>query len=209
MRVTYVDRSSDETVGGLFVADLGVHDTRREPAAALATIEPPVRLAYSYTEEIRENWLEVLDEGERVVTVVELLSPSNKAGADRGDYLSKRKRLMRSDSHFVEIDLLRGGRRPPLPNLPSCAYYAMVRVVGDERGPGAWPIGLRERLPTIPIPLLDPDPAVPLDLQAILDECYDESGYEGLIYTRAPIPPLSPEDAAWAESLIPAGARGA
>jgi hypothetical protein len=48
------------------------------------------------------------------VTTIELLSPSNKSNrADRDVYWNKVRRVLASRSHFVEIDLLRGGPRMP------------------------------------------------------------------------------------------------
>lgn len=68
---------------------------------------------------------------------------------------------------------------------------------------GLWPIRLRDRLPTIPIPLAPPDPDVMLDLQAVLDRTYDAAGYGKYAYSDAPQPPLSPQDAEWARQFIP------
>jgi hypothetical protein len=61
------------------------------------------------------SFLEIRDrDSHELVTVVELLSPSNKyAGPDREQYLAKARILQRSPVHFVEIDLLRGGPRMP------------------------------------------------------------------------------------------------
>lgn len=71
-----------------------------------------------------ESWLEIRDRRDRrLVTVIEVLSPSNKTpGADRDAYFGKRRQTLASMAHFVEIDLRRGGERPHLPQLPSCDY---------------------------------------------------------------------------------------
>ena len=60
-------------------------------------------------------FLEVRDRQDReLVNVIELLSPSNKrAGDDREQYLAKRREILRSPAHLVEIDLLRA--EPPCP----------------------------------------------------------------------------------------------
>ena len=70
--------------------------------------------------------VEVLEAGElELVTAIEILSPVNKRpGREAHDeYLRKRRELLRSAAHLIEIDLLRGGaaaaagasrsRRPP------------------------------------------------------------------------------------------------
>lgn len=64
----------------------------------------------------RVPFVEIRDrESRRLVTVIELLSPSNKRpGGDREQYLAKRSDLLASPTHLVEIDLIRGGRRMPM-----------------------------------------------------------------------------------------------
>jgi hypothetical protein len=55
----------------------------------------------------------------------------------------------------------------------------------------------------IRIPLNAGDADVPLDLQESLVKAYDRSGCDLQIdYSRDPVPPLSPEDAAWARELL-------
>src|SRR5262249_12666047 len=154
--------------------------------------------------------LEIRDRRDRrLVTVIELLSPTNKApGPDRDDYLHKRRDLMRSCVHFVEIDLRRGGERPRPPVLPPCDYYVLLRREEEHPRLGVWPLGLRYRLPVIPIPLTAPDPDVLLDLQAILDRVYDAADYGKYIYGETPQPVLSEEDLAWARQFLPHPARG-
>jgi len=54
---------------------------------------------------------------------------------------------------------------------------------------------LRERLPAIAIPLRQTDRDVPLDLQALLDQCYEAAEYDDIDYREEPDPPLSRDDA--------------
>jgi hypothetical protein len=72
--------------------------------------------------------LEIRDrDSHELITVVELLSPSNKyAGPDREQYLAKARQLQRSWVHFVEIDLLRGGPRMSWLDMPACDYCVVV-----------------------------------------------------------------------------------
>src|SRR5262249_16881582 len=139
------------------------------------------------------------------ITVLELLSPSNKApGSDREDYLAKRRQVLAGPTHLVEIDLRRGGTRPNLPELPLCDYYVLVSRSEQRPNLDFWPIHLRKRLPVVPIPLMAPDPDVLLDLQVVLDRTYDAANYGKYIYGETPEPPLSPEDLAWARQFVPA-----
>jgi hypothetical protein len=151
----------------------------------------------------RHAFLEIRDRGNRqLVTVLELLSPSNKRpGPDRDQYLAKRQRLLASSVHLIELDLLRGGPRLPIEHLPPCDYCVMVSRYEDRPQVGLWPLRLRDRLSTIPIPLFNQERAT-LDLQSALHQAYDAAGYEDYIYLHEPNPPLQGEDAEWAQQLI-------
>lgn len=205
----YLHELSAEARRFLGKADVGaVRTLPREPAApgtAVASVPAPVRLTLPAVEVERHLSLEIRDARDRrLITVLELLSPSNKSGADRSDYLGKRFHVLKTDTHLVEIDLRRGGVRPSPPVLPACAYYVLVSHVEDRPDMSMWPIGLRERLPVVPIPLTAPDPDVPLDLQALLHRVYDAADYGKYIYAGDPEPTLSAEDAAWARQFLPA-----
>ena len=149
--------------------------------------------------------LEIRDRtGTDLVTIIELLSPTNKySGPDREQYLTKRRLVLHSRTNFVEIDLLRGGPRLPLDGLPRCDYCALVSRVEDRPDVEIWPWRLRDPLPILPIPLGDAAPDAALDLKAALDRAYDENGYQDYIYTGLPEPRLAPDDAAWAAAFVP------
>jgi len=144
-------------------------------------------------------------ERDTLVTVIELLSPVNKRPGDgRREYLEKRAAYLKAPVHFVEIDLLRQGPRMPFGgNVPDSAYLAVVSETRGRPVCAAWPIGLRDVLPVLPVPLLPPDPPVPLDMGQALRTAYQRARYDLRIdYTVPPVPPLSPEDAAWAAALL-------
>lgn len=174
------------------------------PSGSILTA--PMELEFPQVEEERYTWLEILDRKRRqVVTVVELLSPSNKTpGPDRDDYLRKRNLVLAGPVHFVEIDLRRGGIRPGPPILPPCAYYCLVSRASERPKFGFWPLGLREPLPVLPIPLAEADDPVRLDLKAVLDRVHDGAGYAKYVYDAPPQPPLAQEDDAWARDLLAA-----
>jgi hypothetical protein len=115
---------------------------------------------------------------------------------------------MGSQSHWVEIDLLRGG--VPLSvheALPPCEYLVHVSHRATRPHGLPWPIRLSQRLPKVTIPLRAEDPETGLDLQAVLDAVYDRAGYDiDLDYRGEPVPPLGGEQAAWAHALL--GAKG-
>lgn len=181
-------------------------DTPSPPRPSAPVLEAPVhgRIPAAIDVE-RLSLVEIRDRRNReLITVLEVLSPSNKRpGPDREQYIAKRRQLFASSVHFVEIDLLRGGPRLPLEDLPDCDYCILVSRAEERPRVGIWPLRLRERLPVIPIPLRAPDADARLDLQEALNHLYDAAGYEDYIYTGAPQPPLHPDDAAWARQFLP------
>ncbi len=145
-------------------------------------------------------------EQRRVVTVVELLSPSNKeTGRDRDAYLAKRNEYLASGTNLVEIDFLRSGNRLPLgePPPPETDYYVFVCRNSEFPKAGFWPFSVRERLPLLNVPLLPSDHSPVVDMKPCLDRAYDEARFDKeLDYSRPPVPPLREPDATWARELL-------
>ena len=188
-------------------ADLGVRPgMEKRPTGGGGTIlEAPVRGRLPEAVDVeRHSYLEIRTrEGQELVTVLELLSPSNKRpGADREQYLAKRRQLAASPVHLVEIDLLRGGPRLPVEGLGACDYYVMVSRAEERPEVGLWPLQLQDPLPPIHIPLRAPHADALLDLQEALHRLYDAAGYEDYIYAGTPQPPLQGEMALWAQRLL-------
>jgi hypothetical protein len=159
---------------------------------------------------IEETYLEVREAGtHRLVTVIEVLSPSNKEpGRDREAYLAKRDEVTRSSTHLVEIDLLRSGHRVPI-DPPIRSDYLVLVSRGPRRPRAlafAW--NLRSPLPSIPIPLLPEDPEPRLPIGRVLHDLIDRARYfRRLDYERPPSPPLSDADAEWARTIVGAEPR--
>lgn len=151
-----------------------------------------------------EPFIEIRDrESRELVTVIELLSPTNKnAGPDRQQYVAKRSVLLASSVNFVEVDLLRGGEGMPVSGWIQCDYGIMVSRYVERPQVDLWPVMLRQRLPKIPVPLTTAYPDATLDLQDVLNEQIESAGYEDYIYNRVPKPPLSSEDANWARIVM-------
>jgi len=174
--------------------------------AGVVVTEPAVELASPVSEEVPLLSVEIRDVAQRrLVTLLEILSPVNKRGEGAREYAERRMELLQTRTHLLEIDLLRQGRRIPLlGELPPAPYYVYLSRVPRRPLTQIWPISLREPLPTVPVPLLPPDPDVPLDLQAAVRACFDLVGYERLLdYSGPPPPPeLDEEDAAWVAEIL-------
>jgi hypothetical protein len=184
----------------------GQEHPRHINGPSTATIVAPSKVTIPQSRKRKVPYLQVVDAEEKeVVTVIELLSPSNKyAGDDRESYLAKRRELLGSRVNFVELDFLRAGPRMPLKNLPSCDYYAMVSRPSHRPQADIWPLRLRDALPRIPIPLREGEREPQVDLQAVLHRVYDGAGYAKRVYAHEPEPKLAPTDADWAKQLIAA-----
>lgn len=208
---------SDEGDPGraVIVPDLrvvGPHKGRSAAAVApetiaAAAVAEPVVVTTLVDDEIHEARLEVLDGVERAaVTVIEILSPSNKVPGSRGrsSYEQKRRDVMNSPSHWVEIDLLRAGvgfLRSP--EVPPHHYSVHVSRKGKRPKGTVWPILVTQRLPVIHVPLRGKDPDADVDLQAVLDTAYDRAAYDMEVdYRNDPDPPLEGETAVWADQLL-------
>lgn len=172
----------------------------------IAVAEPIVATTL-IDDEIHESRIEVIDrENGLVVTVIEVLSPSNKVPGARGrsSYLEKRQEIMNSASHLVELDLLRGGQGITVKEaIPACEYLAHVSRVQKRPKGLLWPIRLAQRLPVIPIPLRGEDPDAPLDLQEVLSAAYQRAGYDlSVDYRKEPVPTLSGDWGPWSDRLL-------
>jgi hypothetical protein len=150
----------------------------------------------------------VQDRPRLAVTGIELLSPGNKqpGAVAQQRYLEKRASALHGGLHWVEIDLLRGGERPPMPVAPPrsadyLCYVAQVTPTGWNHLLYAW--ALRDPLPVLPIPLLGEDQAR-LDLGRCFAVAYDRIAADAEVdYTAAPpLPPLSRSDATWLSRLL-------
>jgi hypothetical protein len=209
--LSILDLSSERVIyPDVQVAELHERAARTYEPGSAGVAEPPVELLSPIPEQVPLLSVEIRDVAERrLVTIIEILSPVNKRGEGLRDYVDRRTELLGTRTHLLEVDLLRQGTRIPLVGeLPLAAYYVYLSRVQRRPRTQVWPIQLRDRLPTVPAPLLPPDPDVPLDLQAAVKACFDLVGYERLLDYAAPPPPppLGDDDMAWvAEVLRSAG----
>ena len=188
---------------GVYEADVDNNFVR--PGTAVITPVSERRIALAGVPTKLLNVRITLTETQELVTTIELLSPANKLGKGLVDYREKRERILRSDVHLVEIDLLRRGKRPALEladSDPEVEYAILVnRADTSERISDIWWIALNQPLPTIPIPLHSFDPDAVLDLNEIVQIVIERFRYYVILDYSKPVPSpnLRPEMAAWWE----------
>ncbi|OGO40577.1 MAG: hypothetical protein A2Z04_08545 [Chloroflexi bacterium RBG_16_57_9] len=159
-------------------------------------------------EEVHERYLEVRDvTTDEVITVIELLSPTNKISFEgRRRHKEKRLQVLASATHLIEIDLLRRGDPMPM-RIPDDGHRGLYRILVSRanRRPHAdvYVFGVREPIPSFPVPLRRGEPEPVVDLNTLLHDLYDRASYDLAIdYHQPPDPALNPEDAAWADELL-------
>jgi len=176
--------------------------------AELATPVEPVILRAFLAETHRETFVEIYEDDPdlRLVTTIEVLSPSNKRPGTEGweQYQSKRQSALLGGVHLIEIDLLRGGRRPPmLDPWPDCPYTLLLGRANRYHRCQVWRAYFDRSLPVIPVPLTEPDADISLDLQPLVDTIYELSRYGNAIdYRKSLKPPLSAEETKWLKGQL-------
>jgi hypothetical protein len=157
-----------------------------EASSSVAVAEPSdqsITMRAFVEEEFRETFLEIyqLEPSRRLVTAIEVLSPSNKRPGTPGwnQFVRKRQSLLVSESNYIEIDLLRAGQRMPMnDDWPATPYYLLVSRRLRWGVCRVWPATSLEPLPEIPVPLMGSDPDVPLDLNPLIAAIYERSRYQ-------------------------------
>lgn len=195
VRVVEYPRSGPDRGGGVAVLE-------RSPVLRIKPFDEPGT----------ERFIEIRDfsTGGRLITVVEIVSPSNKErGGSRNSYLKKRVELHEARVSLVEIDLLRGDHSldvVPRSELRDDYQTPYLVTISREESEGTMyevcRVPLEERLPVLGIPLRSGEPDALLDLQAVLNDAYDRGGYDILDYRKPPKPPLEGAAAEWADQLL-------
>ena len=189
--------------------DVGIAQIQLEaaPRKETAVAALPLQIATVMPMSVPHVTVEIRDVAERhLVTAIEVLSPTNKRGDGREEYLAKRRRLLLSPAHLMEIDLLRKGQRVPMQQpLPTAPYFVFLSRAEKRPMTEVWPISLTQPLPVVPVPLLPDDPDILLDLQQIFTAVYDLLGFDlAFDYSQAPEVPLDEKEAAWAAEHLSA-----
>ncbi len=171
------------------------------------------------------SFVEVRDarRGHEIVTVIEILSPSNKQpGRDLDDYLKKRNELLETSTSLIEIDLLRQGRRlwagtsleqNLARTMRPTDYVAVVNRGWDRPRDITYRIfraPILSSLPVIPVPLRQGEAEVPLDLQFTFNRAYREGPYSRSIdYSQLQDAALPEDLTDWAAALVTRASKAA
>ncbi|MGB0389096.1 MAG: DUF4058 family protein [Ardenticatenaceae bacterium] len=213
---TYIAQKDKKSFAGrpdLGIVKRRVRETR--PAFVAATggvaLAEPVLVTLPILDYVRETFLEVRAvDSDRVVTVIEILSPANKraTGEGRKQYEQKRLDVLNTITHLVEIDLLRGGIPMFIWEDQIKADYRILISRCLQRPHGdLFPFDVRDPIPNFVLPLrrwpIDQQPEPVVQLGAVLHDLYDRARYDLRVdYTKEPTPRLSKEDAAWGDALL-------
>ncbi len=173
----------------------------------------PITMRPFILEEHRESFIEIHEANpdQRLVTSLEVLSPSNKRPGTQGWELFQRKRrsLLLGDVNLVELDLLRGGQRMPMLDPWPDSPYTLTVARAKAQLCRVWPASSIQPLPTIPVPLMSPDDDISLNLQPMIDEIYHRFRYlHSIDYRKALTPPLDAAESVWLQKQIRSRSTG-
>ncbi|MEO1622613.1 MAG: DUF4058 family protein [Cyanobacteria bacterium J06632_3] len=167
----------------------------------------PIPVLIPVPQKIYETYLEIVDHSGNIVTVIEALSPKKKRpGRGRELYERQRETIFGSETHFVEIDLLRGWEPPSIYGPDESGDYRIL-VSRSEQRPRAqlYTWNVMEPIPAIAIPLSGPKDGGPEDimltLKPVVDQACDRTDLL-VNYQQSPLPPLRFEETLWLESFL-------
>lgn len=180
-------------------------ETWPKPDAQTLTLTQPEQVRTSRT----HRWLEIRDIEDRVITVIELLSPSNKTPDAAYRFSKRQDSLLLSGINILEIDLIRGGHRTvpddfvsQLRETESTTFLVIAGRAHDAEGRALYYCPLQERLPVVAVPLRQSDDDVPLDLQPLIDRCYQTGRYWQISQRLLTGPALTADEQVWADGLL-------
>ena len=153
--------------------------------------------------------VEIVDKDGRVITAIEFISPWNKVGSrSREQYTRKQLHYIEAGVNLVEIDLVRQGSyvlAAPLEDLLRAQITPYLNCVYRDAEPNQYEVyraPLQQALPNIPVPLRYRERDAVLQLQVILDQCYQDGRYHRLDYSGQPYGKFSEELTQWIEERL-------
>ncbi|MBD1905187.1 DUF4058 family protein [Funiculus sociatus GB2-A5] len=204
----YTSISGTSLVG---IADVAVsrrNDSTSRNTTVASKLSEPTKVVVPIPEEVIERFLEVRStQTGAVISVIEILSPKNKRSQEgREAYERKRQQILASTTSLVEIDLLRGGEPMLLLGAASTGYRVLVSRSYQRPEADLYTFGLKEPIPTFPVPLNQGEPEPIVDLQRLLNEVYQRARFDLAIDYSQPVKPsLSPEEKVWVAEIVAEG----
>jgi Protein of unknown function (DUF4058) len=128
---------------------------------------------------LKERYLEVRELGsESVLTVVKVTPRNKRQGRGRMAYERQHARILRGQSHLIEIDLLLRDLLMPMWGEISFTDYRIL-VNRAEHRPKAdlYSFDLSEPIPSFPLPLKSEDAELIIELQSILEDLSERARY--------------------------------
>lgn len=181
-----------------------------KPAVATVAMDEPVRIRRVQPPK-RLHYIRIIDvkNDRRVVTAIEFLSPANKNSKQgREQYWQKQRELLDARVNLVEIDFLRAGEwviaasEKTAPAQCRSPYRINVVRATDQELSEMYPTSFKSGLPTIRIPLRETDDDVGLPLQQLVNQAYENGGYDDIDYSKPPTPPLDAPSSEWATGFL-------
>jgi hypothetical protein len=213
-RVSIEERVYTSVDDALLVGVADVALTNRGGSMAIVTEKAaePRTVRLPMPEQVVERYLEVRPASSsrievpnpEVISVVEILSPKNKrAGEGRSTYVNKRQKILSSLTNLIEIDLLRSGESMPILAESDADYRILISRSHQRPDADLYSFMLRDRIPTIPIPLRQGEPEPVIDLQKLLNEVYQRARFDLAIDYSQPVKPsFSPSDTDWIAQIL-------
>lgn len=205
---TYLDTPEDSILIG--IPDVSI-TIERNPASrstnkqSVATVSQPEIVTLPLPEEVTERYLEIRNtKTNSVITAIEILSPKNKRkGEGKAAYLKKRQHVLTTQTHFIEIDLLRGQLSMPIVSKSHTDYRILVSRSNTRPKAELYGFNLSEPIPTFTVPVQPGDTEPPLNLKTLLDDVYDQSRYGSRLDYQSPLKPaLTTEKKQWVENIL-------
>ncbi|MEM6838349.1 MAG: DUF4058 family protein [Cyanobacteria bacterium P01_C01_bin.120] len=165
-----------------------------------ALLMAPRRVQVPLPIEVTERFLTVrLVKTNDVVCILEILSPANKRpGERRIAYETKRRKILGSATHLVEIDLLCDGESMAIASPGQKTYSILVSISRERLHAALYEFALADTIPAFPVPLKTGDAAAIVDLQPLLNNLYTRARFDLAIdYGQLLKPALSKENANW------------
>jgi hypothetical protein len=190
---------------------VGIADAIAEQVAPKYFVSIEQRI-YQIIHTIKERYLEVREVATKeLITVIEVLSPTNKRSEGRSLYETKRIKILASMINLVEIDLLRwsptaqraSGKPMMVQGASKSQYRILVSRSGERPNADLFAFDLQEEIPDFPVPLRGEMPEPIVSLQTVLNETYQRGRLDLLIdYTIDPVPGLKAHDRQWMQEIL-------